>query len=330
MKKVVGIALVLALLIFLIPMGLRQERAAQEEQPATLTQLPESGHTLNILTDSGVEPMDLNQYLWGVVAAEMPASFEQEALRAQAVAARTYALHKAGGAVNHPEADLCTNYACCQAWISRDAARSNWGENADAYSEKITDAVAATDGQVILYEGSLITAVFHSSSGAGTQDAVEVWGNDVPYLHSVSSPEGEEVPNYHSEVTLSAQEFKDKFLAAHPEAVLEGEDPAAWIGACVVNDAGSVHSLNIAGITLTGAQARTIFGLRSAAFTVSADNGQVTFSVTGFGHGVGMSQYGANAMAKEGKSYLDILQHYYTGVSVEVCPEGLYPKHSGQ
>ena len=151
MKKVVGIALVLALLIFLIPMGLRQERNAQEEQPTTHTQLPDSGHVLNILTDSGVEPMDLNQYLWGVVAAEMPASFEQEALRAQAVAARTYALHKAGGAVNHPEADLCTNYACCQAWISQDAARNNWGENAEANAAKITDAVAATDGQVILY-----------------------------------------------------------------------------------------------------------------------------------------------------------------------------------
>ena len=226
MKKIVGVAILAALLLFLIPMGLRQDRQVQEETPVP-TQLPDSGHTLNILTDSGVEAMDLNQYLWGVVAAEMPASFEQEALRAQAVAARTYALHKAGGAVNHPEADLCTNYACCQAWISQESARNNWGENADAYAQKITQAVASTNGEVILYDGALISAVFHSSSGAGTQDAVEVWGNDVPYLHSVTSPEGEEVPNYRSEVTMTPQEFKDTFLKAKPEAVFEGEDPAA-------------------------------------------------------------------------------------------------------
>jgi len=326
MKKIVGVAILAALLLFLIPMGLRQDRQVQEETPVP-TQLPDSGHTLNILTDSGVEAMDLNQYLWGVVAAEMPASFEQEALRAQAVAARTYALHKAGGAVNHPEADLCTNYACCQAWISQESARNNWGENADAYAQKITQAVASTNGEVILYDGALISAVFHSSSGAGTQDAVEVWGNDVPYLHSVTSPEGEEVPNYRSEVTMTPQEFKDTFLKAKPEAVFEGEDPAAWIGETVNTEAGSVHSITIGGVSVSGAQARQIFSLRSPAFTLTAAPEQMTFSVVGFGHGVGMSQYGANAMAASGSGYVEILTHYYTGVHVENCPEMYYPKH---
>ena len=317
MKKVIGVALLLALVLFLIPLGIRQDQKTQEEDEAgqSLT-LPDSGYTLSILVDGQVQEMDLNQYLWGVVAAEMPASFEEEALKAQAVAARTYSLHKAGNAANHPEADLCTDYACCQAWIAREKAQANWGENAEAYTEKIPQAVAETNNQVILYDGQLISAVFHSSSGQATQDAVAVWGNSVPYLQSVESPEGEEVPNYHSEVTFTAQEFKDTYLAAQPDAVLEGE-PAAWFGEPALTNGGSVGTIVIGGVTVTGVQAREIFGLRSAAFTVETTADSVTFQVTGFGHGVGMSQYGANAMAADGSTYTEILKHYYTGVTVE-------------
>ena len=319
MKKVVAVALLLALVLFLIPLGVRQERKTQEknpDQPGQALTLPDSGRTLTSLVDGQVQEMDLNQYLWGVVAAEMPASFEKEALKAQAVAARTYSLHKAGNAANHPEADLCTNYACCQAWISREKAQANWGENAAAYTDKITQAVAETNNQVILYEGQLISAVFHSSSGETTQDAVAVWGNSVPYLQSVESPEGEEVPNFHSQVTFTAQEFKDTYLAAQPDGVLEGE-PANWFGETTLTNGGSVGTIVIVGVTVTGVQARQIFGLRSAAFTVETTADSVTFQVTGFGHGVGMSQYGANAMAADGSTYTEILQHYYTGVTVE-------------
>ena len=279
MKKVVAVALLLALVLFLIPLGVRQERKTQEkntDQPDQALTLPDSGRTLTILVDGQVQEMDLNQYLWGVVAAEMPASFEEEALKAQA----------------------------------------NWGENAAAYTDKITQAVAETNNQVILYEGQLISAVFHSSSGETTQDAVAVWGNSVPYLQSVESPEGEEVPNFHSQVTFTAQEFKDTYLAAQPEAVLEGE-PASWFGEITLTNGGSVGTIVIGGVTVTGVQARQIFGLRSAAFTVETTADSVTFQVTGFGHGVGMSQYGANAMAADGSTYTEILQHYYTGVTVE-------------
>ncbi|MDO4515707.1 MAG: stage II sporulation protein D [Bacillota bacterium] len=316
MKKVVGVALLLALVLFLIPLGIRHDQKTQTEGSSQPLTLPDSGRTLNILVDGQVQTMDLNEYLWGVVAAEMPASFEEEALKAQAVAARTYSLHKAGNAVNHPEADLCTNYACCQAWISREKAQANWGENAAVYTDKITQAVAETNNEVVLYDGQLISAVFHSSSGAATQDAVAVWGNSVPYLQSVDSPEGEEVPNFHSQVTFTAQEFKDTYLAAQPEAVLEGE-PANWFGETTLTNGGSVGTIVIGGVSVTGAQARQIFGLRSAAFTVETTADSVTFQVTGFGHGVGMSQYGANAMAADGSTYTEILQHYYTGVTVE-------------
>lgn len=327
MKKVIGVALLLVaavvLLVVLIHQGTAQqaqEPPAQEEEMA----LPDSGHTLRILGQDGqVTEMDLNQYLWGVVAAEMPASFEEEALKAQAVAARTYALNK-GPTDNHPDADLCTDYACCQAWISRADAQANWGDSAIEYTNKITTAVAETGNQVILYDGQLIDAVFHSSSAAATQDAVEVWGNDVPYLQSVPSPEGSDVPNYESQVTLSAQEFQEAFLAARPEADLSG-DPSTWVGEVQTTAGGSVHAVTIGGVTVTGAQARQIFGLRSASFTLTYDGSQFVFDVTGFGHGVGMSQYGADAMALERSTYTEILQHYYTGVTVEECPAEFYP-----
>ena len=327
MKKIAGVGLLLALVLFLIPLGLRQQARQGEESQAGQATLPDSGHTLSILVDGQVQEMDLEQYIWGVVAAEMPASVEAAALKAQAVAARTYSLNKAGGSPNHPEADLCTDYRCCQAWISREDAEANWGENAGVYADKITHAVADTAGQVVLYEGQLIDAVFHSSSGDATLDAVEVWGGSVPYLQSVSSPEGEEVPNYHSEATFTAQEFRDLFLAAQPEAALEGA-PESWFGETVRTAGGSVHTIQIGGVSVTGTQVRQIFSLRSACFTVSCTEDAVTFSVTGFGHGVGMSQYGANAMAAAGNTYTEILEHYYTGVTVEACPDEVWTELS--
>lgn len=326
MKKIIGVALVLVVVLFALPFLMeRLDGQEQADAPQEELTLANSGYTLRVQgSDGQITEMYLNQYLWGVVAAEMPASFEQEALKAQAVAARTYALNK-GPTQNHPDADLCTDYACCQAWIARADAMSNWGDNAVAYANKITTAVAETGNQVILYDGQLIDAVFHSSSADATKDAVEVWGNSVPYLQSVSSPEGEGVPNYQSQVTLTPQQFQEAFLAAQPEAVL-GEDPATWVGETVKNDAGSVQSVTIGGVTVTGAQARQIFSLRSASFTLTYDGSQFVFDVTGFGHGVGMSQYGADAMAAEGKDYVEILQHYYTGVTVEECPADLLPQ----
>ena len=328
MKKVVGVALLLVVAVFLLPFlihrGMEQEQAADSAAQEEIA-LPDSGYTLRILgSDGQVTEMDMNQYLWGVVAAEMPASFEEESLKAQAVAARTYALNK-GPTSNHPDADLCTDYNCCQAWIARADAQSNWGDRAVTYTNKITAAVAETGNQVILYEGQLIDAVFHSSSASATQDAVEVWGNSVPYLQSVDSPEGENVPNYQSQATLSSQEFQDLFLEARPEADLSG-DPSGWFSQPVENSAGGVASVDLGGVTLTGSEVRTLFGLRSASFSVSWDGEAFTFDVTGFGHGVGMSQYGADAMAVAGSTYTEILQHYYTGVTVEECPEEFLPQ----
>lgn len=321
--SVIGTAVALAVVLFLLPFVMHQVHFGGGETVQEIT-LPESGRTLKILVNGQVQEMDLNEYIWGVVAAEMPASFEEEALKAQAVAARTYSLSKMEGTnAKHPEADLCTDYTCCQAWISKEKAAENWGANTSSNAAKITQAVAETNNQVALYDGRLIDAVFHSSSSGATEDAVEVWGSSVPYLQSVVSPEGDEVPNYHSEVTYTAQEFRDLFLAAHSDADLSGE-PAAWFTEPDRDTRGSVRSLTVGGVTVSGMEARKLFSLRSTAFTVETDGNSVYFAVTGYGHGVGMSQYGANAMAKEGKSYTEILEWYYTGIMVASCPDSIW------
>lgn len=334
MKTVVTAALILVLILFLIPLlafgGTTELPAASPV--ATLPPDPgpassSSASPTSVKSDAqcairvategdNVVEMTMKDYLWGVVAAEMPASFETEALKAQAVAARTFAYSRMAKTIaNHPDADVCTDSACCQAYIDREAAAANWGDSAQANTDKIEQAVSDTDGLVILYGGKPIEAVFHSSSAGRTLDAVEVWGSTVPYLTSVESPEGEEVPNYHSTAVFTPEEFQEKFLAQYPKADLSGK-PSKWFGAVVKASNGGVHTIEVGGVTVSGSELRSLLSLRSADFTVTANDDAVTFSVTGYGHGVGMSQYGANALAKEGKSFTDILQWYYTDVTI--------------
>ena len=274
--------------------------------------------SLRVLDGDTVLEMDLGEYLLGVVRAEMPASFHPEALKAQAVAARTYTLYKLQTGGNHGDAaDICTNPTCCQAYIGEERARANWGENAGAYEKKIEEAVAGTDGQVILYGGVPILAVFHSSSAGLTRAAGEVWLNDLPYLQAVSSPEAAEgIPNYYSRVEFSPEELRQKLLASFPAADLTG-DPAGWLKDPRTDSAGSVSTLSVGGATVKGSALRAALGLRSACFTWELQEDRLVFFVTGYGHGVGMSQYGANAMAEEGAEYREILTHYYTGVTVD-------------
>lgn len=325
MRKVIVTAVVLTLLFFLVPMLFRGgDNGKWGKAPDNRGEGLTGGRTIRVMLDGKVEEMDINEYLWGVVAAEMPASFELEALKAQAVAARTYALQRTQWTNDkHPDADVCGDHTCCQAYISPEKAAANWGKNAEVNREKIAQAVNETGSEVILYDGKLISAVFHSSSASETLAAVEVWGGSVPYLVGVKSPEGDEVPNYHSEVKVDGETFRTKFLAAYPEAKLEGA-PSTWFGEAVRTAGGSVAQITVGGVSVKGKDMRSLLGLRSASFSVTADEKDVTFQVTGFGHGVGMSQYGANTMAKEGKGYRDILTWYYTGVSVENCPESMW------
>jgi len=274
--------------------------------------------TLRVLSGEQVVEMDLATYLTGVVRAEMPAIFEQDALCAQAVAARTYTLYKMQTGSSHGEiADICTDSTCCQAYADEETSRQNWGENAADYEKKVEAAVAETDGQVILSEGTPILAVFHSSSAGLTRTAGDVWQTELPYLQAVVSPEnGEAIPNYYSRAEFSAEEFRTRFLDVYPEAKLSG-DVSRWLQNARVDDAGSVETVEVGGVPVKGSALRTILGLRSACFEWEEQDGALVFFVTGYGHGVGLSQYGANQMAQDGADWREILTHYYTGVTVE-------------
>lgn len=320
MRKYAAAGLVLTVLLFGGAYLAAGGPAAEPEPaaPETAAVHHDRDVTLTIQDGDTTEQMTLERYLTGVVRGEMPASFEMEALRAQAAAERSYVYYQlaAGRKDAHPDADFCTDHTCCSAYLSETAAREKWGGDFAPWNTRVEQAVSDTDGQVVLYNGRPILAVFHSSSAGRTAAAGDVWSGDLPYLVSVDSPEGEEtVPNYYSTVTFTAAEAKEKLLAAYPELKLSGT-PDRWFGAAAENGSGRVETVSVGGTDIEGTELRRIFGLRSACFTVAADSESVTFRVTGYGHGVGMSQYGANQLAREGKTWQEILEWYYTGATV--------------
>lgn len=278
----------------------------------------DSAQALRVLIGGEISEMDMGTYLLGVLRAEMPASFEEEALKAQAIAARTYTLYRieGGGSANHPDADACDDINCCKAYKSAAQAAESWGSMAVYYEEKLARAVRGTDGEVILYDGSPILAVFFSSADGSTQGAGDVWLNDLPYLQRVESPETEAlVPNYYSVAEVSAADLRSRVLAAYPGADFRGA-PETWISNIVRNESDYVASLSVGGVTMRGNDLRMLLSLRSPSFTVEVRGDTFVFHVTGYGHGVGMSQYGANALAREGYCAEEIVQHYFSNTTV--------------
>ena len=330
MRKSLLLALILIFLLFYVPwqLGDREKSGGMEDgtgeslppDGASVTTVYDSSHVLKVLIGDTVQEMDMEVYLRGVLRAEMPASFELEALKAQAVAARTYTVRKmlAGGSANHPDADVCDNINCCKAYKSEADAAQSWGISTAANEAKIRQAVTETDGEMVLYEGEPVLAAFHSSSAGATRNVEDVWQQSLPYLRSVTTPESADtVPNYYSKETFTLTEFKSLFIAQYPTANLSGT-PSTWFTNIQQTEYGAVESLQVGGIQVTGGEMRSLLGLRSAAFTISFGEDTVEFSVTGYGHGVGMSQYGANVMAQQGKTYREILTWYYTDTTVEV------------
>ena len=255
--------------------------------------------------------MNLEDYLIGVVAAEMPAAFENEALKAQAVAARTYTFYKAQS--NSHKDDVCTDSAHCQAYLNEEQMRLNWGEDYDFYYDKIKNAVYSTCGEHLTYNKEPVMAVFHSMGGGKTENSLDVWGSDVPYLISVESPGEEIASNYETTQIVSFKEFKSIVTKNYPSAVINS---FLDISQPTLTEGGHVKSIIVGSTVVSGTEMRKMFNLRSTKFTISFEGENIVFHVTGYGHGVGMSQYGANAMAKEGKRYTDILSHYYPGTTL--------------
>lgn len=269
-----------------------------------------------------VVQIELEEYLVGVVAAEMPASFDLEALKAQAVVARTYTLHRSrlyggGGCSRSAEpADICSDSAHCQAWVDPLTAFQELPpQRAAEYLNRIRQAVKETSGEVIRHGGRLIEAVYHSTCGGQTEASEALWsGNSVPYLQSVACPFCQHSPHYRGEKLISHQDFAAAFeerlalpvtgFAGLPLEVIE-KTPGGRIGL-----------LSVGGLTLEGSEMRRLLDLPSTAFTLSWNSGGLLVMSRGNGHGVGFCQYGADGAASQGLDYRQIIEHYYPGAEL--------------
>lgn len=263
--------------------------------------------------------MELSSYLRGVVAAEMPAVYDIEALKAQAVAARTYTLKQlpsfgGEGSQEHPGADICTDHNHSQAWLSEKDMKSRWGFLPFFYYwARINRAIEETEGEVLYYNGQLIDAVYHANSGGTTEDASFVWGRETPYLISVPSPyDKESKKNYMHTITFEVEELKAK-LGINDIKENEQKD----IKIIEKSKSDRVLNVNVFNREFTGKELRNRLALPSTKFDISANNeGIIIFKVYGKGHGVGLSQDGANGYAKHGYDYKEILRHYYPGANI--------------
>ena len=265
-----------------------------------------------------IEELPIDEYLYNVVSAEMPADFEQEALKAQAVVARTYTIYQitnSGG--KHEGADMCDSSNCCQAWISKEDRLARWEENVrESNWNKIVEAVNSTAGQIITYNGAPIDAFFHSNSGGTTEVPVNVWGGtDYPYLQSVETAGEDAYTQYSSSVTFTQADLVNKLKEKYPDIQIDFSQPEA-IKIIEYNESGRVRTIKFGNKEISGVEARTVLGLKSANFEISIDGENITFSVKGYGHGVGLSQTGSDSMAKAGSNYQEIIKHFYTGVEI--------------
>lgn len=265
-----------------------------------------------------VEELNIDEYLYGVVSSEMPASFELEALKAQATVARTYTIyqimHNSG---KHENADICDKYTCCQAWISKEERLAKWeAEEAESNWNKIVEAVDSTKGKVVTYNGEPINAFFHANSGGVTESSLNIWGGiDYPYLKSVETAGEEGYTQYASEVKLTHQELLSKIQGGHADCEINFSQQDC-VQILEYTTSGRVKTIKFGNKELAGTEARTLLGLKSTNFTFSLDDQNVTFTVKGYGHGVGMSQTGADALAKAGSDYEAIIKHFYTDVEI--------------
>lgn len=281
----------------------KQETLAQ----STSDKLKEIDISLQMV-DGNIKIIPLEDYLVSVVLREMPADFEIEALKAQAVVARTYTLRRLKMGGKHDAAVVCTDSSCCQGYYDREEYISNGGKEDQLI--KVVAAVTSTASEVLVYNDDLIDATYFSCSGGRTEDALSVWGADIPYLQSTESPGEEDATHYIDTVSISTADFANK-LDLDTEI-----PPYKWIKSIKYTNGGGVDEIQICEKTYKGTEVRQKLGLRSTAFIISVVGDAVTITTKGFGHRVGMSQYGADAMAIQGKTYRDILAHYYRGVEL--------------
>lgn len=313
MKKLLMLILMLVFIIVILPAIIVLLFGERENVTRFAPAVSPSAAITVLKADSGaVETVDLEEYLTGVVAGEMPASFHIEALKAQAVAARTYILHqRENNSGAHPDADVCTDSTHCKAWLSEDEIKERFGEGwMRDYGAKVSEAVSSTRGQVMLYDNAPITAVFHAAGSGRTENSADVWGGDLPYLKSVESPGDVYAPDFYSDADVP----KARLAALLSD--YKGMEISPEIGGTERSEGGAVKSIVIGGVGFKGTEVRSLLSLPSANFTVEDAGESFIFHVKGKGHGVGLSQYGADYFARNGKAYDEILKIYYRGVEI--------------
>lgn len=268
-----------------------------------------------LTSENSVEEIEMLDYIIGAVSAEMPASYHEEALKAQALAAVTYARYsKLSPAQDANGADISDDSSVHQGYLTKEQMQEKWGEAYEAYYEKIKNAVSEVIDKTITYDGEPIMAAYHAISSGKTESAENIWGKKIDYLTGTDSEWDTESTRYSSEVIFSAEELKD--LLGSTENTDFSADESEWVKIKSTSDAGTVLEIELCGAVMTGMQARNLLGLRSPVFDTEFEDGEYVFSVSGYGHGVGMSQNGANCMAQAGSSYEEIIAHYYSGTQI--------------
>lgn len=335
MRKVLLYLLIIILLCFILPAiftkrfnivktmasivnDIKEENKIEEVKIADYDYSNYTNVKLLHTSTNEIEEVKLDEYLCNVVSAEMPVDYDIEALKAQAIVARTYTIYKIiHNSGKHNGADICDSSSCCQAWISKEGRFERWDENKKEENwNKISTAVNETIGKIITYNGEPINAFFHSNSGGTTEIPLNVWGGSgYPYLQVVETSGEDEYSQYSSEIILSKTELVEKLKEEYSDIEInfESEDD---IKILEYTESGRVRTIQFGNKNLSGVETRTLLGLRSANFEITKDGENIKFSVIGYGHGVGMSQTGADALAKQGHKCEDIIKHFYIGVEI--------------
>lgn len=299
-----------------------QENAEPEPKQSMTTVKAGDGFTVLDRSTGKIMKVSTRDFVRGALAAEMPPTFHPEALKAQAVAAHTYALNVKASSERSPNAaykgaDLSADPKNWKSYVTEKLFFERYGDLATAYWRTICDAADEVSGYVVAYEDEPIVAAYCSMSNGTTEDAANVWLTGLPYLVPVDSFGDTLAPDYATTEKFTASEVSDALKSAYPDIELS-DDPTTWLGGEEFSASGYVTSIQAGDVTLSGAELRALLGLRSTDFTAECNGDSFTFKVNGYGHGVGLSQYGADYMARQGSSFDQILSHYYPGTTLGV------------
>ncbi len=326
MKNLISILLVFGVLMLAVPAialyknGVEKQKDNTSSYSVSEISEPKSYKMLDTATGE-ISELSPREYIIGAVFAQMPASFEPEALKTQAVIAHTYILRQHMLELKSPTeslkgADFSNDLTTYQAYFTPDQAKEKYANDYEEKSEKISSAVDAVLDEVITYDGELIFPVFHSMCGGMTESAEIAWGTPFAYLKPVESKFEAELKGFTEEKNISADEMSARLTQNYKEIEL-GEDKASWLKITSVSPSGTVLALEAGNLTIDGSDFKQMLSLRSSYYTVEYKDESFKIVQKGVGHGVGLSQYGADEMAKKGSTFNDILTHYYTGVKIE-------------